>query len=138
MKTEINLSPKRARFVEEYLIDFNGTQAAIRAGYSPKTADRQANQLLRKLEVQQAVEAGRKKKAEECGITQEYVINNLKEIVERGLQRTTIKDKKGDDILQYNPKEANKALELLGKHLGLFTDKIESSNETSVVFGWKE
>lgn len=55
------LSHKRSRFVEEYLKDFNGTQAAIRAGYSKKTAEIQAAQLLGILKVKKAIEAGRKK-----------------------------------------------------------------------------
>ena len=138
MEAETKLSPKRQRFVEEYLIDSNGAQAAIRAGYSENTAKEQAARLLTNVNVKAAIEAGRKKKSKECGITQEYILNNLKEIVERGMQRTTIKDKKGEDIFQYNPKEANKALELLGKHLGIFTEKIESTGQSSIEIRWKE
>ena len=49
------LTPRQARFVEEYLKDLNGTQASIRAGYSAKTANEQAAQNLAKLSIQQAV-----------------------------------------------------------------------------------
>ena len=50
-----NLTPKQQRFVEEYLIDLNATQAAIRAGYSEKTADSIGLQLLRKTQVAEAI-----------------------------------------------------------------------------------
>jgi len=51
----ITLSPKQAQFVEEYVVDLNGKQAAIRAEYSAKTAKVQASRLLRKAKVQTAV-----------------------------------------------------------------------------------
>ena len=52
----LNITPKQQRFVDEYLIDLNATQAAIRAGYSPKTANRKGNRLLSKVDIQQAIE----------------------------------------------------------------------------------
>lgn len=55
------MTPKRAKFVSEYLRDFNGTQAAVRAGYSPRTARIQANQLLSKLDIAAAIAAERDK-----------------------------------------------------------------------------
>lgn len=55
------LTPKQQAFVEQYLVDFNGTQAAIRAGYSEKTADQQGSRLLTNVKVQQAILAHRKK-----------------------------------------------------------------------------
>ena len=54
-----NLTPKQQRFVEEYLIDLNATQAAIRAGYSEKTADSIGLQLLRKTQVSEQLRACR-------------------------------------------------------------------------------
>lgn len=61
-RSGVSLTPRQARFVDEYLIDFNGTQAAIRAGYSPKTAESQAWRLLRNAKVKAAVEAGKEKR----------------------------------------------------------------------------
>src|SRR5262245_12571738 len=58
MASETHLNPKQARFVAEYLVDLNATQAAIRAGYSPKTAASQAHDLLRKPEIAAAVANG--------------------------------------------------------------------------------
>ena len=67
------LTPKQERFVAEYLIDLNATQAAIRAGYSAKTAQEQSSRLLSNVIVQRAVEAGRQKTAEKLEITREMV-----------------------------------------------------------------
>ncbi len=58
----MDLTPKQARFVSEYLIDLNGTQAAIRAGYSKATANEQASRLLASVSVSKAVQAGQKAK----------------------------------------------------------------------------
>ncbi|MET3998835.1 terminase small subunit [Marinobacterium sp. MBR-109] len=74
------LTDKQQRFVEEYLIDLNATQAAIRAGYSPKTADSQAVQLLRKTQVQEAIAAGKQERSEKTAIDATYVLNRLVEI----------------------------------------------------------
>lgn len=62
------LTAKQQRFVEEYLVDSNGAQAAIRAGYAPRYADRQASDLLGNPRVQAAVEAGRRRLADKADI----------------------------------------------------------------------
>lgn len=77
LKNSKKLSPKQGRFVLEYLVDLNGTQAAIRAGYSMKTADVQASQLLGKLKVQRAVEEAARKKCESLDITVHGVLGEL-------------------------------------------------------------
>lgn len=68
------LSPKQERFVAEYLIDLNATQAAIRAGYSHKTAGSQAFDLLKKPEIQAAIDAARKRTADKLEITRERIL----------------------------------------------------------------
>ena len=68
------LSPKQQRFVEEYLVDLNATQAAIRAGYAPKSAQMQSSRLLSKAMVQAAIAAGRERLSSRTGITQERVL----------------------------------------------------------------
>ena len=72
--TAIELSPRVQRFVDEYLIDLNGTQAAIRAGYSARTANEQAAQLLAKLSVQRAVAAARKAQQERTHVEADKVV----------------------------------------------------------------
>lgn len=71
------MTPKQQRFVEEYLIDCNATQAAIRAGYSPKTANEQGCRLLANVSISDAVAAGRAKLTKKAEITAERVIAEL-------------------------------------------------------------
>ncbi|WP_272970439.1 terminase small subunit [Comamonas terrigena] len=71
------LNPKQERFAAEYLIDLNATQAAIRAGYSAKTAYSQGERLLRHVEVAKAIQAGQKARAVRTEITQDRVLQEL-------------------------------------------------------------
>jgi phage terminase small subunit len=68
------LTPKQARFAEEYCIDLCATRAAIRAGYSAKTAEQQGYQLLQHPSVQATVEAGMKAKSAETRITRDWIV----------------------------------------------------------------
>lgn len=72
--TAIDLSPRVQRFVDEYLIDFNGTQAAIRAGYSAATAQEQSSRLLSNVMVKQAVSAARKAQQERTQVEADKVV----------------------------------------------------------------
>jgi len=74
------LKGKQARFVEEYLKDLNATQAAIRAEYSVKTAYSQGQRLLKKVEVQKAIEEANKARSERTKIDSDYVLHRLAEI----------------------------------------------------------
>lgn len=74
------LNPKQSAFVDEYLVDLNATQAAIRAGYSAKTAGQIGHELLKKPEVQAAIEARRKKMQEDTAITPEAVLRRWWEL----------------------------------------------------------
>ncbi|MFO1188501.1 MAG: terminase small subunit [Alphaproteobacteria bacterium] len=69
-----DLSPRRQRFVEEYLIDLNATQAAIRAGYSPGSASQRGSILLADPVVRQAVDAAINQRSRRTGITQDQVL----------------------------------------------------------------
>lgn len=71
------INPQRQRFVEEYLVDLNGTEAAIRAGYSRKSAKAQASQLLALPEVQAAVSAGQASRSERTKVTADVVLQHL-------------------------------------------------------------
>ena len=80
-KTEYDkLSAKRQRFVDEYCIDFNGTQAAIRAGYSSKTANEQAARLLANVSVRKALDEKRLEIAESSKLKVSDVIDELRNI----------------------------------------------------------
>jgi hypothetical protein len=106
------MTPKQERFVQEYLIDLNATQAAIRAGYKEKRADAIGYENLRKPEIKKAVSALQAKRAEKAEVTQEYILKRLIIEAER--------DEEGSS----HGARVN-ALGLLGKHLGMFTDKLQ-------------
>ena len=119
------LTPKQERFVEEYLVDLNATQAAIRAGYSPKTANEQASAMLAKPSIQEAVQAQRAKVSERTMRTVYDVMADIGRVRDNAMQIMTDPDTGGQVMLSH--KDALKALELEGKHLGAFTERIEHS-----------
>jgi len=101
------LNDKQQAFVREYVVDLNGTQAAIRAGYSPKTADVQAAQLLAKFKVREAVDAELARIATKTETEAEWVRRRLKE--------------EADDFTEFASHSARiKALELIGRINGVF------------------
>lgn len=112
MITTQELTDRQARFCEEYLIDLNATQAAIRAGYSEKTAREQAAQNLSKLNIQEKIAELKAERSKRTEITQDSVIQELAAVA-----RAEVKGVRAVDKL--------KALELLGKHLGMFVERYE-------------
>lgn len=118
------LTEKQQRFVAEYLLDLNATQAAIRAGYSQKTAYSMGQRLLKKVEVQEAIRRAKQERLERTKITQDYVLEKLYEITELP----------ASDAADSDLKYANKlrALELLGKHLGVFDGKGKEQGDVEV------
>ena len=129
------ITPKQQRFVAEYLVDLNATQAAIRAGYSEKTAQPQSARLLSKVMVKKAVAAAQAERSERTEITQDYVLTSIMETMERCKQAEPVKYQNGDQVYVATPAgdivpaykfDAGAVLrgaELLGKHLAMFTDK---------------
>ena len=116
------LKPKQRKFVEEYLTDLNATQAAIRAGYSAKTANEQAARMLAKVSVQAAVAESQAKLAERTEITQEMVLRRWWEIATADpneliqLRRTCCRFCHGDDHqYQWTAREYDRALEAWSK-----------------------
>lgn len=160
------LTEKQKRFVTEYLIDLNATQAAIRAGYSPKTAYSMGQRLLKNVEVQAAIQAAMREREARTGITQDWVVRELYKIAaaDRGAFARVVTLQEGQDGepptqvveltdtaelsedqraalagvettksgIKVATYDKLKALELLGRHLGMFTDKIEQSGDTTI------
>ena len=106
------MTEKQERFVEEFLVDLNGAAAARRAGYSEKSAKQQASLLLKQAAVRQAVANAKAERSERTGIRQEQVLLEL-----GGIAFAEASDASGAEV-----KLGSKlrALELLGKHLGMF------------------
>ena len=119
----MSLTPKQERFVEEYLIDLNATQAAIRAGYSAKTASRIGPELLGKTCVSEAIQAQRAKLSERTMRTAADVMADIGRVRASAMQ-TVIDPQSGAEVM-VSYKDAIKALELEGKHLGAFVDRVE-------------
>lgn len=134
------LTPKQARFVEEYLVDLNATQAAIRAGYSENTAAVIGCENLMKPNIRQAIEAAQHKRSERVELTQDEVVRDLRELRDICMGRKPVRiteivknNQAGEvaarEVVVYalEPAGAGKALDLLGKHLGMFVDRTELS-----------
>lgn len=158
------LSEQRQRFVDEYLIDLNGTQAAIRAGYSVKTAQEQASRLLSNVMVQQAIAKRMAERSKRTGINQDRVVLELAKIA--FVKMTDIVDDHGrikgtatdDDLaciesIKYKESDNEfggsverevkigsklKALELLGKHLGMWNDKVDLNITSPIVISGED
>lgn len=118
---------RKATFVAEYLIDQNATQAAIRAGYSAKTAYSQGQRLLKNVEVADSIEKARQEQFKRTQITADYVLTSIRDTVERCRQAEPVLDREGNETgeYQFQAFAALKGLELLGKNLKLFTDKLD-------------
>jgi phage terminase small subunit len=149
------LTPKQAAFVREYLIDLNASAAYRRAGYAGKgrTVEVNSSKLLRNTEVASAIQGAMEDRRKRVEITSDQVLKNIIEIGQRCLQRDPVmigkgKDRKqltqeivdpdtGEEILaqvfQFDAQGALRAQELLGKHLKMFTDKVEHSGAVTVL-----
>ena len=121
-KKERKLTKKQRLFVKEYLKDLNGTQAAIRAGYSENTAQEIASENLCKPIVKAYVSEEIKKREEKVEISAEWVLKKLQSIADLCSKEYT--DEFGRTA-PVNSAGANRALELIGKHLGLYRDIVE-------------
>lgn len=159
------LEPRQERFCQEYVKDLNGTQAAIRAGYSEKAAKEQASRLLTKANVLQLIDALQAKVAEKAGVDSEQVLRELSRV-----GYSDLRDLYNEDGTVKHPKDwpehlaraiasieveelfegsgadrtwigytkkvklwnKGQALDLLGKHKALFTDKVEVTGKLTL------
>lgn len=127
------LTAKQQRFCDEYLIDLNATQAAIRAGYSKKTANRIGTENLSKLVIREYIESRMAEKEAALIANQDEVLKYLTSVL-RGQSKSTeiVIEGLGDGStkarkMEKEPSEKDKlkAAELLGKRYGLYTEKVE-------------
>lgn len=152
------LTAKQERFVEEYLVDLNATQAAIRAGYSPATAKDIGCENLAKPNVRARIDEAMAELSRRTGVNQERIIRELARVaflnapkVVNAKDATVLEDASEDDTaaiasikvkvvqgdfesVEREVKFADKlkALELLGKHFGMFTDNINLTGSMGV------
>ncbi len=122
------MTPKQAAFVDEYLIDLNATQAAIRAGYSAKTAEWIGPQLLWKTHVAAEIAKRMEDRSKRTEITQDRVLTDI-ELIKQDAMRKAY-DKNGNEAM-INHTSALKACELQGRHLQMWNDKVALTIETT-------
>lgn len=116
------MNARQERFCLEYLVDCNGKQAAIRAGYAPLNAEVTASQLLRKPKVSEYLKAKSQTIADKLGVSAEYVLASTKALHENSKPL----------VHKSNPEVAMKSLSYLGKYLKLWDndDKKQTQNLT--------
>ena len=143
MKGEINA--KQDRFAREYVVDYNATHAAIRAGYSARTAGVQAFKLLKIPRILARVKELQAEQRERLAITADWTVLKLVECVQKSMQETPVMEfdfstRKLEPTgeYQYDSRGATRALELLGKHLGMFEDKMRLTGALPVVIAGAE
>lgn len=134
------LSDKHEIFCQEYLIDLNATQAYIRAGYSPDGARHAASRLLTNDNIRARIDELMAERAKMVRIDAAHVVERLKSVAERCMQAEPVmvfngqfmehkKDDAGNHIYEFDSNGANKALELLGRHVGMFVDKVDHTSK---------
>lgn len=166
----VALTEKQKRFADEYLIDLNATQAAIRAGYSAKTAEQMGYKLVQNSLVSKYIQERQKRREKRTEITQDKVLAELSKIgfasitdyLEYKTVQRVIEYKDGEPVIdwamlvnafesagvdgapiqevsvtkdgtfKFKLHDKGKALELIGRHLGMFTDKMELSGGIKV------
>jgi phage terminase small subunit len=145
------LTDKQQKFVDEYLIDLNATQAAIRSGYSVKNADKIGSELLGKTGVAEAVAKAKAVRSRRTGISADRVVlelarmafvdptnvvdfatakikDDISEDDRAALAGIKIKDTDKGTEREIKLADKLKALELLGKHLGVFDDRAQDGD----------
>lgn len=140
MPRKDSLTPQQELFCQEYIVDYNATQAAKRAGYAEKNAAVQASRLLRNAKILSRVRAIQKERLEKLALTQESVLLNLLEVYDRCMQHHPVMEwdheqgaYKETGEYAFDAKGALRALELLGKHLSLFTNNVSLEGVIPVV-----
>lgn len=151
----MKLTPKQQRFVAEYLIDLNATQAAIRAGYSQRTARSVASENLTKPDISQEIARQQAQRSDRVEVTQDWVVRELQRIAASdprklydkhgqlkpiteldddsaaslaGVEIESMATEEGETPIRVRKVkrwEKTKALELLGRHLGMWNDKLQ-------------
>lgn len=156
------LTAKKKRFCDEYLIDFNATQAAIRAGYSERTAYSQGQRLLKNVEVQKYLQERMAEKEKELIADQNEVMKYLSAVMRREktesvvvtlskeksvyvpdangtMRKQTVKEEIPQVVeIPARLSDANKAAELLGKAYGIYTDKVDMDVNVPVMFSGED
>ena len=141
MAEKTALTYKKERFCLEYVCDYNQTQAAIRAGYAESTAAKRGCELMKEPEVVAYIRQLQAEQAKRLMLTSDRVLIELMDVYQKCMQAVPVEEwdydlhtmlKTGE--YQFDSKGAVKALELIGKHLGMFEKKEDAGDDTGPVF----
>lgn len=123
---ETKLTAKQERFCEEYMVDMNATQASIRSGYSEKTAKQIGTENLAKPAIMDKLAKLKAELSAKTLVDAEYVVKGLLEVHRRCMQEEAVVDSDGPTgEYKFEHSGANRSLELLGKHIGMFATKLD-------------
>jgi len=126
-KSKPGLTAKMRAFVRAFVVCRNGAQAAREAGYAKNSAREEAYRLLQRPDIQAAI--GKREEGDDrlVGSRRHRVLNRLDALADRAMQAEPVRDSKGQEtgMYKFDGATATRALELLGKHEGLFNDKLE-------------
>jgi len=123
------MNKQQELFCKEFLTDLNATQAAIRAGYSEDSARQQGSRLLTNDDIQANISKLMSERSERLRVSSDFILNDLIELKEicMGRKPVMITNKDGSitSTTIFEHSGANRSIELIGKHLSMFTNKSE-------------
>lgn len=133
------MNEKQVRFCEEYIIDHNATQAAIRAGYSPATAKQIGSRLLTKVDVQEKVQELAEKVTVSAIASAEEVLEHFSKVMRGELFDQVVKRDEDGKVTKVDVvaklSDRNKAAEALAKHYALLVEKVELTKPKTELAG---
>ena len=117
------MTPKQKQFCQEYMVDLNGSRAAVRAGYSSKSANRAASNLLSKIDIQTEIQTLREAQEKRTQVNADWVLNQLRELALTACDSVKVS-----------------ALDKIAKHLGMYDSPapVHSESQPQVVLYWPE
>lgn len=127
-----SITSKQERFCQEYIVDYNGAQAAVRAGYAANSARKTASRMLTNADILARVRELQREQTARLALTQDYVLQQLVDTYRccREPEPVLVYDPDAGGMVesgkyQFDSKGALRALELIGKHLGMYQDKLK-------------
>lgn len=139
-KNKKKLNAKQEMFCKEYIIDLNATQAAIRAGYSERTARSQGQRLLTNVDILARIKELKDKRADELELDAYWVLKRLKDVSDRSMQAEpvmTYDHALGEMVetgeYEFDSHGANRSTELIGKHIGMFDPRLKANLERDIL-----
>ena len=142
---ETALTYKEERFCQEYTVDYNQTAAATRAGYAEKSAAKTGCKLMKRPEIRAYIHQLQEEQKERLMLTSDRVLIELMNVYQKCVQAVPVETwsyelhemvKTGE--YQFDSKGATKALEMVGKHLGMFDRKEQTTDEGPVFISGEE